>query len=307
MSRELISTRCSHRTALAGSTGRVEWAQGVAPAVGARGGRAPLCNVVTVSRRTGTTRTTGPPRCPLGVAQRSGSTMPACPPTSPCCGGSTSARTSAWRCRRCARSSSRWPHRRRDLHRQRERGVHRGHGRIGPSPATWRRRSRTSWASPAASSSLTSAELARAVADNPYPDEPDPKRVHAIFLTGERLPRRAARRARRRNAPPRRGRRDEAAILGRTLYLHTPDGFGRSELAAELSRARRPGGGHGPQLGDGDQAARDVRGLTGPLRGPSHSKCSWHTPLGSCDGTTRCVTAQPRCATAFRRRPQPDG
>ncbi len=33
--------------------------------------------------------------------------------------------------------------------------------------------------------------------------------------------------------------RDEARILGRTLYLHTPDGFGRSELAKVLSR---PGG-----------------------------------------------------------------
>jgi len=33
--------------------------------------------------------------------------------------------------------------------------------------------------------------------------------------------------------------RDEALIVGRTLYLHTPDGFGRSELAKVLSR---PGG-----------------------------------------------------------------
>ncbi|HSK59565.1 MAG TPA: hypothetical protein VK935_10985, partial [Actinomycetospora sp.] len=32
------------------------------------------------------------------------------------------------------------------------------------------------------------------------------------------------------------GSRDEAAIVGRVLYLHTPDGFGRSELAAELSK-----------------------------------------------------------------------
>ena len=32
------------------------------------------------------------------------------------------------------------------------------------------------------------------------------------------------------------GSRDEAAIVGQVLYLHTPDGFGRSELAAELSK-----------------------------------------------------------------------
>jgi hypothetical protein len=30
--------------------------------------------------------------------------------------------------------------------------------------------------------------------------------------------------------------RDEAVVVGRTLYLHTPDGYGRSELAAQLSR-----------------------------------------------------------------------
>jgi len=86
---------------------------------------------------------------------------------------------------------------------------------------------------------LTCAELARAVADNPYPDEPDPKRVHAIFLTG------ASGREARAHLEQVRGKlgekvgRDEAEIVGRTLYLHTPDGFGRSELAKVLSR---PGG-----------------------------------------------------------------
>ena len=86
---------------------------------------------------------------------------------------------------------------------------------------------------------LTCAELARAVADNPYPDEPDPKRVHAFFLTAE--PDGAARehvtQAQERAAA--KGSRDEAAIVGRVLYLHTPDGFGRSELAAELSKGAK--------------------------------------------------------------------
>jgi uncharacterized protein (DUF1697 family) len=31
------------------------------------------------------------------------------------------------------------------------------------------------------------------------------------------------------------GSRDEAVVVGRTLYLHTPDGFGRSQLAARLT------------------------------------------------------------------------
>ena len=86
---------------------------------------------------------------------------------------------------------------------------------------------------------LTCAELARAVADNPYPDEPDPKRVHAFFLTAD--PDQAAwehvAQAQERAAA--KGSRDEAAIVGRVLYLHTPDGFGRSELAAELSKGAK--------------------------------------------------------------------
>jgi len=36
-----------------------------------------------------------------------------------------------------------------------------------------------------------------------------------------------------------RGTRDEAVIVGRTLYIHTPDGFGTSELAKELLVKRR--------------------------------------------------------------------
>jgi len=36
------------------------------------------------------------------------------------------------------------------------------------------------------------------------------------------------------------GGRDEATVVGRTLFLHTPDGYGRSELAVRLSRARGP-------------------------------------------------------------------
>ena len=86
---------------------------------------------------------------------------------------------------------------------------------------------------------LTCAELARAVADNPYPDEPDPKRVHAFFLTAE--PDGAAREhvAQAQERAAAKGSRDEAAIVGRVLYLHTPDGFGRSELAAELSKGAK--------------------------------------------------------------------
>ena len=83
---------------------------------------------------------------------------------------------------------------------------------------------------------LTCAELARTVADNPYPDEPDPKRLHAVFLTGPA----AAARARLTEVLDRLGDKrgnDAASVVRQTLYLHTPDGFGRSELAKVLSRA----------------------------------------------------------------------
>jgi uncharacterized protein (DUF1697 family) len=83
---------------------------------------------------------------------------------------------------------------------------------------------------------LTCAELVRAAAGNPYPDEPDPKRVHAFFLMDEAGPEARAHVAQAQERAAAKGARDEATIVGRVLYLHTPDGFGRSELAAELSK-----------------------------------------------------------------------
>ena len=83
---------------------------------------------------------------------------------------------------------------------------------------------------------LTSAELAEAVADNPYPDEPNPKLVHAFFLTAKASAEARTHVAQAQERAAAKGSRDEAAIVGRVLYLHTPDGFGRSELAAELSK-----------------------------------------------------------------------
>ena len=84
-------------------------------------------------------------------------------------------------------------------------------------------------------------ELAQVVRDNPYPDEPNPKAVHAVFLTGDPGPETADAIAAAQQAAAAKGSRDTAQLVGRTLYLHTPDGFGRSELAAQLSRAGRPG------------------------------------------------------------------
>jgi uncharacterized protein (DUF1697 family) len=83
---------------------------------------------------------------------------------------------------------------------------------------------------------LSCAELARVVAGNPFGREDNPKLVHAVFWNGPLGPEEhdavAAAQQRSREL----GSRDEARIVGTTLYLHTPDGFGRSELAAQLTK-----------------------------------------------------------------------
>jgi uncharacterized protein (DUF1697 family) len=83
---------------------------------------------------------------------------------------------------------------------------------------------------------LSRDELAKVVADNPFPDEPDPRSVHAVFRTGPLTPEELAAVAAAEERAKERGSGDEARVVGTTLYLHTPDGFGRSELAAQLTR-----------------------------------------------------------------------
>ena len=83
---------------------------------------------------------------------------------------------------------------------------------------------------------LSRAELARVVAENPFPDETNPKALHAVLSnegpTEEMLERVASAQERARA----KGGRDEARAAGRTVYLRTPDGLGNSELAAQLTR-----------------------------------------------------------------------
>jgi uncharacterized protein (DUF1697 family) len=87
---------------------------------------------------------------------------------------------------------------------------------------------------------LSRAELAQVIGDNPYRAEPNPKYVHAMFFPDEpgQEVRESVAAAERQAAD--KGGRDEATVVGRTLFLHTPDGYGRSELAARLARARGP-------------------------------------------------------------------
>ena len=72
---------------------------------------------------------------------------------------------------------------------------------------------------------LTRDELAKAIDKNPFPKEKNPKAVHASFLLDD---------------PPKdavtRDGSDETKVVGKVLYLHTPDGYGRSDLAAKTMR-----------------------------------------------------------------------
>jgi len=84
---------------------------------------------------------------------------------------------------------------------------------------------------------ISRAELAQVIADNPYPEETNPRCLHAVFGIGEVGFDGAAALVAAEERTRATGSRDEAQVVGRTLFLHTPDGLGRSELAAQLSRA----------------------------------------------------------------------
>jgi uncharacterized protein (DUF1697 family) len=84
---------------------------------------------------------------------------------------------------------------------------------------------------------VTREELARIIAGTPFPDEPDPRRVHAVVLSQPPWPDLTARLEAATAASAAKGSRDELQAIGRVLYLHTPDGYGASDLAQLLLRA----------------------------------------------------------------------
>jgi len=87
---------------------------------------------------------------------------------------------------------------------------------------------------------LSRDELSQVVADNPYPDEMNPQCLHAVFTSEQIGPDQLATIAAAAQRATDKGSHDEATVIGRTLFLHTPDGLGRSELAAQLARAGGP-------------------------------------------------------------------
>jgi uncharacterized protein (DUF1697 family) len=80
-------------------------------------------------------------------------------------------------------------------------------------------------------------EVDQVIAGNPFPATDNPRMLHAVFRRDEMPPAGLAAVDQATRAAREAGSRDEARVVGRTLYLHTPDGFGRSDLAARLSRS----------------------------------------------------------------------
>jgi uncharacterized protein (DUF1697 family) len=74
----------------------------------------------------------------------------------------------------------------------------------------------------------TPAELAKVAAGNPFLRAgADPARLHVLFLSGKPARKAAA------ELDPDRSPPDEFELVDRELYLHTPNGFGRSKLTVD--------------------------------------------------------------------------
>ncbi len=96
---------------------------------------------------------------------------------------------------------------------------------------------------------LTRDELAQVTRDSPYASEPNPRFVHVIFLPADPDPELAARLSAAEQQAAQKGSRDTVQLVGRAVFLHTPDGYGTSELARLLGRAgaRCPPGSGAPR------------------------------------------------------------
>jgi uncharacterized protein (DUF1697 family) len=81
---------------------------------------------------------------------------------------------------------------------------------------------------------ISATQLARTIADNPFPDEANDRCLHAVFHAAEPGAAELTRITELVGRTRAKGSSDDAVVVGRTLFLHTPDGFGRSDLAARL-------------------------------------------------------------------------
>ena len=91
---------------------------------------------------------------------------------------------------------------------------------------------------------LSRDELAQVLAANPYPDEPNPRMVHVVFLNAELPGSLLDRISAAEGAAAAKGSRDTVHVAGgwpaAAMFLHTPDGFGTSELAQNVFKIIAP-------------------------------------------------------------------
>jgi len=78
---------------------------------------------------------------------------------------------------------------------------------------------------------VTRDELAQVIAGTPFSQEPDPRRVHVVFLSPPPAAPLLAKIDAAVAAAAAKGARDSVRATGRVLYLHTPDGFGASAVS----------------------------------------------------------------------------
>ncbi|WP_347350000.1 DUF1697 domain-containing protein [Intrasporangium sp.] len=85
---------------------------------------------------------------------------------------------------------------------------------------------------------LTAAQLRTVRAGNPFPEVTEPRQLHAGFFPHPLGPAYAAQARRAQQLAHEQGSHDRVAVDGAVVYLHTPDGLGRSRLAPLLGRIR---------------------------------------------------------------------
>lgn len=79
-------------------------------------------------------------------------------------------------------------------------------------------------------------ELAEILDANPFLEESDPRRVHAVFLSAPAGPDLLGKIDAAVASAAAKGARDSVRPAGRVLYLHTPDGFGNSDVSEAVMR-----------------------------------------------------------------------
>lgn len=85
---------------------------------------------------------------------------------------------------------------------------------------------------------LAAADLAAIHAANPFPEVTEPKQLHAGFFRLPLTSRYAAHARDAQQSAHEQGSHDRVCVDGAVVYLHTPDGLGRSRLAELLGRIK---------------------------------------------------------------------